>query len=94
MEKLNPWRTGIAVALTTAIVSTVCAVFVYLFPDGTIAFVNSWWHGLDLAVLQANRPWTVGDFLFGLFNATLTGFMVGALFAWCRNVTAARLKNV
>ena len=87
---LNPWRTGIAVALTVAIVSIVCAAVVYLFPDRTVAFVNSWTHGLDLAVLQSDKPWTLGGVLPGTFNVALTGFLVGALFACCRNLTAER----
>ena len=90
MDKLNPWRTGIAVALTTAIVSIVCAAAVYLFPDGTVAFVNSWTHGLDLAALRSGEPLTLGGVVLGVFNVSLTGFLIGALFAWCRNLTAAR----
>jgi hypothetical protein len=90
MISLNPWRTGIAVALTAAITSIVCAAVVYLFPDGTVAFVNSWTHGLDLAVIQSDKPWTPGGLLLGTFNVAVTGFLVGALFAWCRNLTAGR----
>jgi hypothetical protein len=93
MEKLSPWRTGIAVALTTAIVNIVCAAAVYLFPDGTLAFVNSWTHGIDLAALQSEKPWTVGGFVLGLFNVSLTGFLVGALFAACSNLTTTRPKR-
>lgn len=90
MTRLNPWRTGIAVALTSAITSIVCAAVVYVFPDGTVAFVNSWAHGFDVAVLQSDKPWTLGGLLLGTFNVALTGFLVGALFAWCRNLTAGR----
>ena len=85
MTKLDPLRTGAAVALTVAMVSILCAVSVYLFPDGTVEFVNSWTHGLDLTVLRTGRPITAGSFVLGLFNASLTGFVVGALFAWVRN---------
>lgn len=90
MERLNPWRTGSALALTAAVTSIVCAAAVYLFPDGTVAFVNSWLHGLDLAALRSDRPWTPGGLALGLFNAALAGFLAGALFAFCRNLTAGR----
>jgi hypothetical protein len=92
MEKLNPWRVGGAVALTAAITSVLCAAAVYLSPDGAVNFVNSWMHGLDIAVLKSNKPWTIGGLAQGTVNAALTGFFIGALFAWCRNVTAARAK--
>jgi hypothetical protein len=86
MDRLNPWRTGGATALTVAIVSVVCAVAVYLFPQGTVGFVNSWTHGLDLTVLRSDRPWTLDWLALGLFNVTLTGFLIGVLFAWCYNL--------
>lgn len=86
MDRLNPWRTGGATALTAAIVSVVCAAAVYLFPQGTVDFVNSWTHGLDLTVLRSDRPWTLGWLALGLFNVTLTGFLIGALFAGCYNL--------
>ena len=86
MNKLDPWRTGIAVALTAAIVSIVCALAVYLFPQGTVEFVNSWTHGLDLTLLREDRPMTLGSLLSGLVNVSLTGFVIGALFAWARNL--------
>lgn len=87
MNNLDPWRTGVAVAVTAAIVSIVCALAVYLFPQGTVEFVNSWTHGLDLTLLRSDRPMTLGSVLSGLFNVSLTGFVIGALFAWARNLT-------
>ena len=86
MIKLDPWRTGVAAALTAAIVSIVCALGVYLFPQGTVEFVNSWTHGLDLTLLRSDRPMTPGSVVLGLFNVSLTGFVIGALFAWARNL--------
>jgi len=86
MKPFNPLRTGIAAALTAAVVSVVCAVAVYLSPLGTVRFVNSWTHGLDLTVLRTDEPLTAARFLLGLFNASLTAFAVGALFAWTRGL--------
>ena len=86
MSKLNPWRIGSVTALTAALISVVCAVAVYLFPDGTVNFVNSWTHGLDLTMLRSEIRWTLGSLAYGLFNVTLTGFLVGALFACLYNL--------
>lgn len=86
MDKLNPWSVGGATALTAAIISLVCAVAVYLFPDGMVNFVNAWVHGLDLAILRSDKPWTLGGLAYGLFGVSLTGFLSGALFASCYNL--------
>ena len=86
MDTLNPWRVGSAMALTAAVISVVCAAAVYLFPAGTVNFVNSWTHGLELTVLRSEKPWTLGSLAYGLFNVTLTGFLVGALLACSYNL--------
>ena len=85
MEKLNPWRAGSAMALTVAVISLVCTLAVFFFPDGMVNFVNAWVHGLDLTVLKSDKPWTLGGLAYGLFGVSLTGFLSGALFAGCYN---------
>lgn len=86
MDKLNHWRTGGATALTVGALSLVCAFAVWLSPEGTVSFVNSWTHGLDLTVLRVEKPWTWGGLACGLFNVTLIGFLAGMLFACCYNL--------
>lgn len=73
-------------ALTAGTLSLVCAVAVWLSPEGTVSFVNSWAHGLDLTVLRSDKPMTLASLGYGLFNVTLAGFLVGALFAGCYNL--------
>lgn len=86
MNRLDPLRTGAAAALTAAMISILCAIAVYLFPEGTVEFVNSWTHGLDLTVLRSDRPMTFGSVALGVINVALTGFVLGVLFAWARNL--------
>ncbi len=86
MNKLNPWHTGSALALTAGTVSLLCALAVFLFQDGMISFVNAWFHGLDMTLIKSNKPWTLGEFAYGLFGATATGFLSGAVFAICYNL--------
>lgn len=88
MEKLNPLRVGGAMALTAAVISLVCMVAVFLFPDGTINFVNAWVHGLDLTILKSDKPWTLSGLAYGLFGASLTGFLSGLLFACNYNLVS------
>jgi hypothetical protein len=81
MDRLNHWRAGSATALTAGTLSLVCAFAVWLSPEGTVGFVNSWTHGLDLTVLRTEKPLTLASLGIGLLNVMLTGFLVGALFA-------------
>lgn len=85
--KLNPMHAGSALALTGAAINLICAVAVYFFPDAAVSFVNSWVHGLNLSLIVSDKPWTLGGMAYGLFGVSLTGFLGGALFAVCYNLT-------
>lgn len=85
--KLNPLRIGITLALSAAAINLVCAAAVYLFPEATIGFVNAWVHGLNLSIIISDKPWALGGVVYGLFGVTLIGFLGGALFAVCYNLT-------
>ncbi|MBI5006060.1 MAG: hypothetical protein HZB95_02940 [Nitrosomonadales bacterium] len=89
MDKLNPLRTGSALALAAGTISLICALAVFLFPDGMINFVNAWFHGLDLNLIRSNKPWTLGEFTYGLFGATITGFLSGVIFAISFNLVGS-----
>ncbi len=86
MDRLNPLRTGSALALTAGTLSLLCALAVFLFPDGTIGFVNAWVHGLDLNLIKSSKPWTLDELAYGLFGVTLTGFLSGIVFALFYNL--------
>jgi len=85
MDTLNPWRVGSATALTAAIISAVCALAVYLYPQATVDFVNSWTH-IDIGTLVVERPMTLTGLALGLFNIAMTGLIIGSLFAGCYNL--------
>lgn len=55
MGRLSPLRTGSALALTTGTISMICALAVFLFPDGMISFVIAWFHGLGRERVLAYR---------------------------------------
>ncbi len=82
MNKLNPWITGVALMLTLAVLYVACAAAFALAPATTIGFFNTWFHGLNLAELQAGaKPFTLGVFLYGLAGIAVFAFVCGALFA-------------
>lgn len=86
MDKLNPWRVGSATGLSAATINLICAAAVYLFPVATINFVSSWAHGFDLNILLSKTQLTFDGIADGIFNVTLTGFLIGVLFALFYNL--------
>ena len=88
MDTTKPWVTGAALAVTVGMVYLVCAVAVALFPDGTLAFFNTWLHGLDLTLVKrpATKPLTAAEWIYGFVSAVTAGFLAGALYGWARNL--------
>ncbi len=87
MPTLNPWTTGAALAVTLAVVYVLCAAAYALWPAATIDFFDAWFHGLNLANLQAGaRPFTLGVFVYGLVGIAASGFVTGAVFAASYNL--------
>jgi hypothetical protein len=73
-----------------------CALAVVLFPDGAIGFFNTWFHGLDLALLKppGGRPLTLSQFLYGLLSAAVVSFALAATLAAFYNLFAhARTRS-
>jgi len=86
MNKLNPWVTGIALALALAVLYTVCAGAFALWPQATLEFFNAWFHGLNLAWMQSGaKPFTIGLFIYGLVGLSASAFVTGALYALFAN---------
>ena len=83
MTRLQPLSCGFAGAATFSVLYSVCALAVFLFPDGTIGFFNAWFHGLDLTLLRppGGRPLTLNQFLYGLGSVAAVSFGVAASLA-------------
>ncbi len=87
MTKLNPLVVGGALAITLAALYSLCAAAFAIAPAATIDFFNAWFHGLNLAGLQAGaKPFTPGVFVYGLAGLTVSAFVVGVVFAVSYNL--------
>lgn len=82
----SPWKTGAALASTIAVAYPVCAVLVVLFPDRSIEFLNTVFHGLDFAKLKTPATFSLSPFYFPFIVLVVWGFAVGTLFAWLRDL--------
>ena len=56
MDKVNTLGAGIALAVTLALISALCAVAFVLAPDATLDFFSAFMHGLDLKSVKVAAP--------------------------------------
>ena len=85
MSRHSVLATGTAVAVTAALLNSLCAVAVALWPEESIGFANSWMHGLDLQMIKATAPPTLTAFVCGLIGIAAIGFITGVVYAWVYN---------
>ena len=84
-DKMNPLGAGIALAVTLALLSALCAVAFVLAPDATLDFFGAFMHGLDLKAVKAVAPVSFGGVLYGVIGLSIVGFISGVVFAWIYN---------
>jgi uncharacterized protein DUF5676 len=90
MDKVNTVGAGVALAVTLALISALCAVAFVLAPDATLDFFSAFMHGLDLKAVKAVAPISFGRVLYGIIGLAIVGFIAGFVFAWTYNVISRR----
>jgi uncharacterized protein DUF5676 len=78
-------RTGSELAIAAVLLNGVCAALIALWPAESISFANSWMHGVDLQLIRATAPLTLGGFFYGVIALAATSFVVGVAYAWVYN---------
>lgn len=78
-------RTGFALAITAVLLNGVCAALIALWPAESISFANAWMHGVDLQLIRATAPLTLGGFFYGVIGLAAISFVVGVVYAWVYN---------
>ena len=85
MDKVNTLGAGIALAVTLALMSAVCAIAFVLAPEATLDFFSAFMHGLDLKTVKAATPLSFGRVLYGIIGLSVVGFLAGFVFALAYN---------
>jgi hypothetical protein len=80
--KLDIWPFSLAVGLVTAVVFSICAFFVAVAPEATMASFSYLLH-VDLTGLARSITW--GSYLAGLVAVSLGAAISAALVAWLYN---------
>ena len=90
MERISTLAAGIALAVTLAFLSAVCALAFTLWPDATLDFFGAFMHGVDLSTVKSAAPISLGRVLYGVIGLGVVGFVVGAVFAAVYNLVRSR----
>ena len=85
--------TGFALAFTSGIVYSLCALAVRLWPTQTLRFFNDWFHGVDLSSLINPKFLTFGVFIRGLVEIMLFAYLAGLLYALIYNKCVSHCKK-
>jgi hypothetical protein len=89
-NRLNTVATGIALAITFALMSVLCGLAFLLWPEATLDFFAAFMHGLDLKAVKSAAPISLGRALYGVVGLGVVGFLAGIVFAWAYNAVAGR----
>ena len=90
MAKLNPKVVSFSLVVISAIVSLVCALLLALFPEASLKFFGSIFHGIDMTKIAASV--TLSGVLTGLVAIIIVAFVTGWLFAVIYNYVLDRVK--
>ena len=89
-NKLSIAATGVALAITFALMSALCAVAFFVVPEATLDFFGAFMHGLDLKTVKSAAPITVARVFYGVVGLGVVGFLAGVVFASAYNATSGR----
>lgn len=78
-DKLKPSKVGNALAITTGIVSIVCALLLAIAPQLTMNLFGAIMHGLDISQITIAITW--GRAIFGVIVAVVLAWIIGWLYA-------------
>jgi 2TM family of unknown function (DUF5676) len=88
--KLNIMAAGIALAITFALMSALCALAFWIAPDATLEFFGAFMHGIDLKAVKSAAPIALARGLYGVAGLGIVGFVAGVVFASAYNAISER----
>lgn len=90
VNKLDVKTTALAVGTTAAVLYILCVVFYTLAPELANSFFADISHGIDITPLIRTTPVPLSSTIAGFVEITISGFLVGALFAKIYNYFVKR----
>lgn len=93
MKKIYPLPPVMAMSATMGLLYVLCGVLYALSPQRTMAFFNSWFHGIDFTLVMRTGPITVSAFIFGLVSVVVSTAVLTWIFVVVYNLCWDHCKN-
>ena len=90
MAKISTLATGIALAITFALMSALCAIAFIAVPNATIDFFGAFMHGVDLKAVKSVAPISFVRVIYGVIGLGVVGLVAGLVFASVYNAISGR----
>ncbi|MEO5758121.1 MAG: DUF5676 family membrane protein [Mesorhizobium sp.] len=88
MNRLSVLSVGIALGVTSALMSMLCALAVAIWPDVALDFFGAIMHGLDLSAVKSTAPMSPFRVLYGVLGLGIVGLLAGVVYASIYNIFA------
>ena len=86
MSRLRPFNVGLSLAGTVVVMYLLCALFVWVAPNGVESAVKVVSHGMNLnPVFEQPTSITFAGILIGTVAVAIYFFVAGTLFGWIYN---------
>jgi len=86
MNKLSILSAGIALGVTLALMSMLCALAFAMWPDATLDFFGAFMHGLNFSTVKSVAPMSAGRVIYGVVGLGIVGLVAGIVYASIYNV--------
>ncbi|MEK6936080.1 MAG: DUF5676 family membrane protein [Nanoarchaeota archaeon] len=83
-DKLSTKKVALSLAIVSAILYIICALFIAIAPDFTIKLFSNLFHGIDITQITSTSI-SLGSTLIGLVEIIVYALIAGWLFALVYN---------
>lgn len=76
---IKPVALANAISVIFAVAYISCGIIAFVVPDLYWGILNSWMHGVNLELVKATNPMSIGTFVFGVVTFTAYIWVVSYL---------------
>lgn len=83
---MKPLDAALALSATVALFYSLCTLVELAWSNQFMAFINTWFHGLDYGKLTTSDSFNLASFIYAFVIIVLWALAFGAFFAFIHNM--------